>query len=147
MNQFFQKIRDLVLKLYRKFGEIIRYGISGLIIAAINFGGFELLKLTGLAYSAANLIAIVFSKCCGYLLNKNFVYKSKTNSLPELLKEMFRFVLARGFTGVVDYFGVILLVEGARISSTAAKLCMQVVVITLNYVLGKFAVFKKKKLS
>ena len=123
--------------------EIVRYGISGVSIAAINFGGFCLLDAAGLSYKIANLIAIVLSKTAGYFLNKCFVYKSKTNGLRETAMEALRFVLARGFTGVVDYVGVLLLVKGIQADPVLSKFALQVVVILLNYILGKIAVFRK----
>lgn len=125
--------------------EVVRYAISGVSIAAINFGSFALFDLLGMSYLIANLLAIVLGKASGYFLNKWFVYRSVTTGAKETLFEVVRYILARGFTGVVDYVGVIVLVEGFRMDAVVSKFILQIVVIVLNYVLGKLAVFRSKK--
>jgi putative flippase GtrA len=56
-----------------------------------------------------------------------------------------RFIFARGFTGLVDYFGLIALVELFGFNEIYSKYAMVATVIVLNYVLGKKAVFVKKE--
>ena len=117
--------------------EIIRYGISGVIIAAINFLIYTGLQLLGMAYFVANIFGIIISKLCGFVLNKFFVYRSKNTSVKENIKEAAGFAVARGFTGLVDYFGVLFLVEILSVGKWISKLLAMVIVIFLNYILGK----------
>lgn len=124
--------------------ELIRYIIAGGMVAVFNFVIYMLLQWRGITYLIANIYAIVLSKSIGYILNKYFVYKSKINGVVENLKELFRFVLARSFTGIIDYFGVIFMVEELSVNSVIAKSIVIIIVIVLNYVLGKFTVFNQK---
>jgi putative flippase GtrA len=98
----------------------------------------------GLDYRLANFIAIVFGKLFAYITNKLFVFNSKTKGIIDCSFEFVKFILARGFTGILDFFGVIFLVEIVGIESIPAKYALQVVVIVLNYVLGKWIVFNKQ---
>ena len=61
------------------------------------------------------------------------------------MKECLKFIVARGFTGVVDYFGVIFMVDMLKIDENISKITIQVLVIILNYIFGKLLVFNKKK--
>ena len=54
---------------------------------------------------------------------------------------MVRFVLARGATGMFDYFGLMVAVELFHFDPVWSKYGIQLIVIILNYVLGKRIVF------
>lgn len=94
-------------KANKRFAEIVKYGITGLATTLVNIAVYQFLLLY-LDYKISNLIAIVASKLFAYVTNKLFVFGSKCRSVKELLTEMLRFVLARGATGLFDYFGLFL---------------------------------------
>lgn len=125
--------------------EFIIYGIVGVTTTLVNIAIYQVLLFFKCHYTVANLIAIITCKIYGYLANKNIVFKSHCESIKELLKELTKFVFARGFTGLVDYFGLILCVEVFNADKVISKYVIQVIVIILNYVLGKYLVFKKKE--
>lgn len=133
-------------KLIRRFldNEIIRYAISGGLVTLTNVVGYFLLREIGILYTIANIISLVLSKTVGYLLNKFWVYRSKNDTLFQTFLELLRFILARGFTGLVDFFGLILMVELFGWNDRISKIIIMLLVIVLNYVLGKKAVFVKK---
>lgn len=135
-----------MIKLIKKLlgNEIIRYGIAGGTVTLTNACGYLILLWCGLHYTVANVISLVVSKTVGYFLNKFFVYQTKTESVGETLAELFRFVLARGFTGVVDFVGLVIMVDVFNADEKISKIVVMLLVIVLNYVIGKKAVFKKK---
>lgn len=124
--------------------EVIRYGISGGMVTVTNAAGYFLLLQAGVFYTTANIISLIMSKVVGYVLNKFWVYHSRNDNFIQALLEMLRFILARGFTGLVDFFGVIVLVEFCGWSERISKIIVMALVIVLNYVLGKKAVFYSK---
>ncbi len=124
-------------------GELLRYGISGALIAIINWLSYALLTFLGIDYKISNIIAIVLSKTSGYFLNKIYVYKSKTNRIRDTVVEMLRFATVRVFTGVVDYLGVIFFVEVVNMNNYFSKIVVTAFVITFNYLLGKVFVFNR----
>lgn len=126
--------------------EIIRYGISGVTIAAINYFVYFILQVIGMKYNIANIFGLVISKTAGFFLNKYFVYRAVDSTKKQTAFEAVKFVGARGFTGLVDYFGVILLVEVFSVGSMPAKLITMIAVVILNYILGKL-VFRRKHAS
>lgn len=121
--------------------EMVRYCISGVLVTLANAMGYFVLVQIGFVYTLANMISIVISKIVGYILNKFFVYRSKNSSVKQMIAELVRFVLARGFTGIVDFFGVVILVKYLSIGEYVAKIMVITIVIILNYVIGKKVVF------
>ena len=128
----------------KQIAELVRYGIAGGTTTIVNIGIYHGLVLLRLDYRAANLIAIICSKIYGYLVNKVFVFKSHCSTNTELLQEIGKFIGARGITGLVDYTGLIVLVEAFSLDKVMSKYVVNVIVIVLNYVFGKFIVFKRK---
>lgn len=138
-----EKIKKIWNKLVNR--ETILYGIFGVLTTLENIFLFKLLLLTAMPYTVANLITIIVVKLTAYVCNKNFVFKSKCENFVGLLKEFGRFVIARGATALIDYFGLILLVEIIKLPKMEGKIIVTVLVIIINYIVGKKAVFKDTK--
>lgn len=122
--------------------EFVRYLIGGGTITVLNAGLYTILVLFAMKPRWANLIALVVAKLYGYFINKLFVYKSKGLSAKEARWEFARYFSARGFTGLVDYVLVLILAEGYGLNAFYTKYGVMVLVIVLNYLFGKFWVFK-----
>lgn len=123
-----------------KIKEFFLYGVGGIGTTILNVVTYQLLLMI-IDYRPANLIAIVFTKLAAYIWNKNLVFKSHCKNFKDFLAEFVRFVLARGFTGLIDYFGVIFAVEILSANKVYSKYALTIIVIIINYVLGKKAVF------
>lgn len=95
-------------------------------------------------YRLANLAAILMGKVYAYVVNKWFVFKSVCGNWKLLLREMGAYLLARGLTGIIDFVGVVILVEWMYIGKNTAKLLTTTTVIAVNYFLGKKVVFVSK---
>lgn len=131
-------------KFWGKNRQVISYAIFGVLTSIANLATYQALILW-FDYKISNLIAIIFAKILAYIVNKKFVFHTKCANITELLKEMFRYVLARGFTGVIDYFGLIFLVEFCKLDEAYMKYFTFTIVIILNYILGKKTVFIQNK--
>lgn len=122
--------------------ETILYGVFGILTSLLNYYLFKVLLYLNVDYRIANLVTLIVVKVAAYICNKNFVFRSHCESFWELCKEIFRFVFARGATALIDYFGLILLVELAHFDKLYSKIFVTVLVIVINYVIGKKHVFK-----
>lgn len=131
-------------KLFEK-QEALRYFFWGVITVLVTYFSYFLLKQF-LAYQIANLISIVFTKVFAYYTNKKFVFRTKTNLKGQAL-EIVRYVLGRGFTGLVDFAGLIVLVDVFDMDDRIGKMVMIVITTALNYVLGKVFVFRKEDVN
>lgn len=122
--------------------ETILYGIFGVLTSILNVALFHVLIAGGMDYKIANIFTLIAVKLAAYICNKNFVFQSRTGSLLGLAKEFMRFVIARGLTMLIDYFGLIFMVEIWNIDKMISKCFLTVLVIVLNYFIGKKHVFK-----
>lgn len=122
--------------------EAFRFGFWGVATTLYNYFSFFFLKQL-MAYQIANLISIISTKILVYYTNKKFVFRTKTGLKGQML-EVFRYVLGRGFTGVVDFVGLIVLVDVFGVDDRIGKMVMIVIIMPLNYILGRVFVFQKK---
>ena len=126
-------------------GEQRDYIIWGAASAVLNIGGFQLLIFMGADYKTANIITLIANRFFCYITNKIFVFRTKCDDWQQLIKELVLFILARSVTFLMDYFGVVLLVEVIGIKSFISKAVLMVLVVLTNYLSGKWFVFKKDR--
>lgn len=135
-------IRDKIEKIVHN--EIVSYIFWGATTTLVNLALYTILCYI-VEYWIANIIAIIIGKLYAYFVNKLFVFKSKCGSLKDLIKEIISYIMTRGFSGLIDFFGVIILVEGLAFGEKFAKYFVTVIDILLNYILGKKVVFVNNK--
>ena len=121
------------------------YIIWGAASAVLNIGGFQLLIFMGADYKTANIITLIANRFFCYITNKIFVFRTKCDDWQQLIKEIVLFILARSVTFLMDYFGVVFLVEVIGIKSFISKAVLMVLVVLTNYLSGKWFVFKKDR--
>lgn len=138
-------MKELMKKFLNK--ETILYGIFGVGTSVLNIVLFQVLLMTNMDYKVANLITLVVVKIAAYICNKNFVFKSHCASFVELLKEISRFIVARGATMIIDYVGLIIMVDLCKLPELPSKIFITTLVIVINYIVGKKHVFKKQDIS
>ena len=131
----------IVKKLYHD--SRIRYLFSGGCTTLVNLGLFAVLKgPLGIDYRISNFFSVAAAICFAFVVNKLFVFQSKTSSFTEGFREFIRFVLGRLVTMAVEVGGVPFCVEILHQPEMIAKLETQVIVTVVNYFISKFLVFK-----
>ena len=134
-------------RLLLKNKDFFRYIVGGGLITLSNILLYTILVIFGMKVRYANLIAMIFSKAFGYGINKFYVFKTKSNSVKDLSKEASKYFSSRIFTGVIEYFLLVFLVEILNFHPFITKYVVVALVIVLNYLLGKYFVFIHKKNS
>ncbi|HJC81954.1 MAG TPA: GtrA family protein [Candidatus Anaerostipes avicola] len=131
----------IVKKLYHD--SRIRYLFFGGCTTLVNLGLFAVLKgPLGIDYRISNFFSVAAAICFAFVVNKLFVFQSKTSSFTEGFREFIRFVLGRLVTMAVEVGGVPFCVEILHQPEMIAKLETQVIVTVVNYFISKFLVFK-----
>jgi len=102
---------------------IFKYLIFGALTIAFNFMTFISMNIF-MDYWIANMVSIVATKFFAFYTNKTFVFKSKSPDLLSLVKEFLRFVVARGFTGLVDFFGLFFMVSFLMMNENVSKIIL-----------------------
>ncbi|WP_394916709.1 YfhO family protein [uncultured Robinsoniella sp.] len=126
--------------------QAVRYIFFGGCTTLVNLVSYTLMRtVLGIDITIAGFISILLSIAFAYVVNKIFVFESKTNTVWEVIKECAQFVGMRLLTMYIEVFGVLLLSCVWGMNDLIAKLVIQVVVLVLNYVFSKAFVFKEKK--
>ena len=130
-------------KIIEKYKQFIKYGIGGVITTLLHILLFWVLIKIGIKYYIANIITLITIKTLSYFINKIFVFKTKCSTKTELFKEVTKYIFSRLFTMVIDYFGLILLIEVFKLNEMIGKTIILIVVVIINYFLCKKYVYKK----
>lgn len=142
----------------KKYREGILYIVFGILTTLVNFLLFFLFErlLGEQLYLVSNLIAWAGAVIFAFVVNKLFVFASRSFAARVLLREATEFVLARIFSLVVEELGLILLIELCHLPSLSlpldvvlsgeflAKAILAVVVLLMNYFFSKLVIFKDK---
>ena len=135
-----------VVKLYKKYEEIINYLIFGVLTTVVSLVTYYICVYTVLdpeqavQLQIANVISWILGVAFAYVTNRKFVFESNEKNK---IKEASKFVTSRIATLLMDmaimFIGVTLL----KFNDKIIKLVSQVVVIIANYLLSKIIVFNK----
>jgi putative flippase GtrA len=124
--------------------EVIRYLFTGVCTTLLNLGTFYVLtNVLNIHYLISNTIAWIVGVVFAYVTNRTFVFQSKSKNKKDVLREIISFFLARVLSLGVDQVLIFIMIEFSPIGSTIAKLISNVVVVAINYLLGKFIIFKQ----
>lgn len=138
---------------------MIMYIIMGVLATVVNWVTHAVLvgpmtsiiKNQDLALTVTTFIAVVVSVIFAFFTNKIFVFESKSWAAKVFWREFISFILARALTGILEIFGVPLLVKIGLdqtifgIKAMVAKVSVSVIVIIANYIFSKLFIFKKKQ--
>lgn len=125
---------------YKKYEEVLRYLIVGVIGMIISVFSYWLCRNFDLHYVVSNVISWVVTVIVVYVLNRKYVFKSKSE---KIFKEFLMFVLARIFTLFLETATIWLVVDVIHGNDIVGKFLGQFVVIVSNYILSKFIIFKR----
>jgi len=131
--------------LVEKNRELLLYAFYGGLSFLLNIGLFYVLNIF-LDYWVANIITLVVLKIFIFITNKFLVFCTPLVSFKQLMLEAGRFLGSRIITNLIDFFGLIFAVEILAADEFYSKIVIQIIVITLNYILSKLFVFKKKSI-
>lgn len=137
-----------MIKIYKKYEELINYLIIGILTTVVSLATYYLLTLTILDANnkvylqIANIISWLASVTFAYFTNRKFVFKVKNKSN---IKECLNFYISRISTLLIDMIIMYIFVSRLKFDNKIVKLIAQVAIIILNYILSKFIVFKSSK--
>lgn len=137
-----------MIKIYKKYEELINYLIIGILTTTVSLATYYLLTLTILDANnkvylqIANIISWLASVTFAYFTNRKYVFKVKNKSN---IKECLNFYISRISTLLIDMIIMYIFVSRLKFDNKIVKLVAQIVIIILNYILSKFIVFKSSK--
>lgn len=137
------------IDLYKKYEEVIRYLIVGILTTIVNLIVKYLLLFTildaknAIELQIAVIISWIVAVIFAYITNRKFVFQSKNSNL---LKEFTSFILARITTLFLEMFIMWFFVTLLKLNSSnwviIITIISQILVIIANYIFSKLFVFK-----
>lgn len=128
--------------------ELISYGVFGVATTVVNWLVYSFfVKVFSVNLNIANMIAWLIAVLFAFVVNKLFVFQSKSWRKDIAYKEFTLFIGARIFSGIFEILGLpFLLWLGIQqsllgIEGLVAKIIVSVLVIVLNYIFSKFIIF------
>ena len=118
----------------------VNWGVYGLLM---QFSGFTIAVSNGIAW----ITAVVFA----FIVNKIWVFNSRSWHPLLVVREGGLFLGARILSGLLEIIGVPLLYHLGfnyplfNIEGFAAKIIVSIIVIVLNYIFSKMIIFRKNK--
>ncbi|MCR5649111.1 MAG: GtrA family protein [Oscillospiraceae bacterium] len=136
-----EKLKELILKIWRKFRSFILYAIFGCLNTLIDFlvftGAYELLRLSP---EFSHVLGYIAGFISGFLLNRNITFRKENSS--NVFLQILKFILVNLVSlGSSTLF--LHLLTGAGVNEYIAKVLVQVVVTLINFFGYRFFVFRK----
>ena len=135
-----------ITDLLRKYKEMISYLFFGVATTLVNFVVYALMTdLLSLKPTPSNITAWFAAVMFAFITNKLFVFESKSMKARVLIGEFGAFFAARIFSGIVENGGFWLCVDVLEFNDWIVKIALSVFVVVMNYITGKFIVFRAKR--
>lgn len=144
------KLEKLCLTIWNNT-ELVSYLFAGVATTLVNYVVYFIVTrpfgsliapevLTVVGTCVAWLGAVLF----GYVVNKIFVFRTKSESVAALMKEMMSFIAMRLVSFGMELVLMYLTVDVLGMNDLAMKLIINILVIIANYAFSKLVIFRKK---
>lgn len=128
----------------------LSYALFVWIFGAVGFTGFDIFGFHIDQLNLSNILSWICGVSFAFVVNKWFVFLSKSTSLKTVLRELGEFFAARIITGLIAIILFPILYNLGLNQSILgtdgflAKITTSVIEIVLNWVFSKYIIFKKK---
>lgn len=130
---------------YRKHKELLLYVFFGALTTFVNLAVFYVFTAwIVIDVLAANALAWVAAVLFAYLTNRTWVFASRATG-GAVLREAAGFFGGRVFTLLFEEAVIWVFIKQLALPAMPVKLCVQVAIVILNYLISKLIVFRKKK--
>ena len=134
-----QKIKKLLNR------ETVTYLIFGGLTTLVGFGTYGLFSYIGMSVLFSQTLSSALAILFAFITNKLIVFESKSWDAKTVLRELASFCAGRLATFLIETGLLLLFVEKLGFPNLPVKCVTMVQVVVGNYVISKFAVFRKPK--
>ena len=124
--------------------ETVSYIIFGALTTVVSFVSQMLFSALGWHVTVNTIGSWICAVIFAYVVNKLFVFESKTTTASAFLRELGLFIAARLASLGMELVFMFVTVELLSLPESACKIVAQVFILVANYVLSKLIIFKKK---
>jgi putative flippase GtrA len=136
----------MIKKLYSLLNrETVTYLIFGVLTTAVGFGTYWLFCEAGLDVVPANTLSSIIAVVFAFFTNKTFVFRAASWRPAVVAREFLSFCAGRLGTYLMETFLLWLMVDYIGLPNLPCKCFTMVLVVVGNYIISKWAVFRKKE--
>lgn len=142
-------ISEQYTRTYREHKEVILYLVFGVLTTVVNWLAYAAFVWIGIDINVSNVLSWIVGVSFAFVVNKWYVFESRSLDGNKVIKEFGSFVGARIFTGVIAILLFPVLYSIGLNQSLfgtdgfLAKIVTSAIEIFLNWVLSKYIVFRK----
>lgn len=130
---------------YIKHREFIMYSFFGILAFFVCMATYAYCNVTlGINELLANAYSWIVAVLFSFVTNKIWVFDAPTRTFWKLMIQMLGFFSGRVVTLIVEEAILFIFITMYGFPSIIVKLISQFIVVTLNYVISKLVVFRKK---
>lgn len=131
-------------ELLARYRELISYGFWGVMSTLVNYGIYFFCTISlDIDPLAGNAVAWVGAVAFAFVVNKQFVFASRSWRLSDVRKEAWQFVSARLLSGAMEMLLLYIFVRRIGVDDKIVKIAAGILVILLNYIISKWVIFRK----
>ena len=135
----------MIKNLWNKYKEYILYLVFGGLTTLVNYIVYiPLTKVFGVHELIANVIAWIVAVIFAYITNRIWVFESKTRGFGNIMFEFLKFAVGRLVSLGIEEAIIGIFVTWLGFNNIVVKVIASIVTIILNYIFGKFIIFRKK---
>lgn len=141
-------MKNKLLNIWKKAAnpETISYIFFGVLTTVVNYVvNYVCYYRIGMGTTVSNIIAWIISVAFAFMVNKIFVFRSKSFSAHVVFRELYAFIIARLLSLAFETVFMIVTVDFMHIENWVAKIFSNVFVVVMNYFASKFMIFKKEQ--
>ncbi len=135
-------LETLIKKILNR--ETITYLIAGVLTTILNIAVFKVCNLAGIQYLISNVIAWIVAVIFAFVVNKLYVFQSKSWASAVVQKEFVAFMSCRLLSLAFDMLFMLVTVSYLHMNEDLAKVLSNCFVVVMNYVASKLFIFKNK---
>jgi putative flippase GtrA len=134
-----------------KHREPIMYVIFGGFTTIVNWLAYALFVWAGIELNASNILSWIVGVLFAFVVNKWFVFLSKSTKSTVVIRELGSFVGARIFTGIIAWvlFPIFIALGMNQsllgVQGYLAKITTSIIEIILNWIFSKYLIFIHKE--
>ena len=136
----------MIKKYYKKYKEILMYGIFGVITVLINLLLYKFFLEVNIYYAVASVISYFIASLMSYYFNVFFVFNSEKLVIKKEFIRLVKYFSVRIGSVVLDTLLLILAVELFKLDEFYGKIIVSVIVILLTYIFNR-KILKKKEVK
>lgn len=135
-------LESLMKKLLNR--ETVTYLLAGVLTTILNIVVFKGCNLIGIQYLISNVIAWVVAVIFAFVVNKLYVFQSKSWEGAIVQKEFVAFISCRLLSLAFDMAFMVITVSYLQMNEDLAKILSNFFVVVMNYVASKLFIFKNQ---